>query len=547
MLENPNIVLSGFMATGKTSVGRELARLTGFNFVDADQILEERLGLKISDIFRNNGEEKFREEERTLAFELSLKRNMIIATGGGMILDRESRDALESSGELFCLNASVDTIRRRVGGSKSRPLLSKKDSDRRIITLLEERKAVYGSIEQQVDTDQLPPDALAIEILSRLSPPIRRQTVTTSAGGSYPILFGRGTLKQLPELLSSHLTGGDIFVITDSNVVALHGDNLKRILEEAGFNHRIFVFPAGESSKTMATVTGVHSYLAGASAQRDATLVAFGGGVVGDVAGFAASTYMRGISLVHIPTTLMAQGDSSIGGKNAVNTVAAKNLIGTFYHPQFVLTDPELLLTLPDREYRSGFAEVVKTAIIEGEDAFHTLEILIEQIRDRFIALLAPVLFRCIQQKAQIVSRDPYEQNERKVLNLGHTFGHAIEQGSNYTGVSHGEAVALGIRTATAVSLALGIISGGEAARIIHLLDEADLLETGGAQKKTNMIKTMLLDKKARRGKLTIVVPARIGEIETIEGIEPSRLIEILEEADEKDPGDPRTQPEKAR
>lgn len=546
MLENPNIVLTGFMATGKTSVGKEVSRLTGMGFADADSILEERFGLTVEEIFKIHGEEKFRAEERKLAIELSLMRNSVIATGGGMVTDPDSRRALEGSGELFCLRATVDTILKRAGKSSLRPLLVADDRVRRIEKLLESREGVYRNIKNQIDTDDLSATEVAVLILKSLSPGLRRVMVKTTDGASYPVIIGRGVSKKLPGLLADFGTSREVFLITDSNVHALHASRLCRTLENGGYIPRIFVFPAGEMSKAMETVKAIYSFLGDGSAQRDSTMIAFGGGVVGDVAGFAASTYMRGISLVHIPTTLMAQSDSSVGGKNAVNSPQAKNLIGTFHNPRMVLTDPNYLLTLPERELRSGLAEVVKTAIIGGEDAFTSLEVLIDHIAVGEITLLEPVILRSIKQKARIVSRDPYEEDERRVLNLGHTFGHAIEQGYGYSDVSHGEAVALGIHTATELSLKLGKIPCDHADRIVNLLKRTGLLGAIPFGTHRDLLRTMVLDKKARKGKLALVLPFGIGKVRIVENIEVGTLGEILEELYEEDTRDSRSEFNKA-
>jgi shikimate kinase/3-dehydroquinate synthase len=546
VLKNRNILLAGFMATGKTSVGEALSRLTGFEFIDADRILEERFGLSITEVFETHGEGRFRQEERKLALELSQRMNCVIATGGGMITDDGSRAALMESGDMFCLNAKVETILERAGDLTTRPLIAGADPEERIREIFASRKHVYGSISHQIDTDDLSPVSVAVLILGKLSPCMRRVEIPTPAGDSYPILFGRKVIEELPNVLEDCGPGREVFVVSDSNVFSLHSNRLSSLLENSGFTARLFVFPAGETSKTADTVTRTHSFLAGMSAQRDSTVIAFGGGVVGDVTGFAASTYMRGIRLIHVPTTLMAQCDSSIGGKNGVNTPSAKNLVGTFYHPYAVLTDPDFLLTLPDREFRSGFSEVVKTAIIEGEDAFGTLELLFDHISNREIPFLEPVMFRAIRQKAGIVGRDPLEKGERRVLNLGHTFGHAIEQARGYEGISHGEAVAAGMRTATLISRNLGKLPARDAARIIGLLERSQLL-VDTLESNRGRVTSMLLDKKARKGKLTIVVPAGMGEIEIMEDLEPDTLTAFLEEIHEEDPGDPRPEPEEAR
>lgn len=545
--ENPNIVLTGFMGTGKTTVGMELARLTGLGFVDADLLIERRLGLEVRDIFRLHGEARFREEERRLARELSSLRDTVIATGGGMVIDPESRSALESTGELVCLRGKPETIVKRLQRGPTRPLLAEEDGLSRVEELLASREKMYGSIGHIVDTDGLSPIQIAKKVLDGLPSCTRRIVVEMDGIGTYPVLVGRGLFAEVPGLLSSLGARPELFVVTDSNVQALYWKRLRRLLVGVGYRPRVFAFPVGEERKTIRTVTAIHSFLASSDAQRDSHVVAFGGGVTGDIAGFAASTYMRGIPLVHLPTTLMAQVDSSIGGKTAVNMPQAKNLIGTFCPPRMVVTDPDLLSTLPTAEVRSGIAEMLKTAIIEGEDAFQALDALLEDVLEKKTAYLEHLIHRCAGKKAAIVSRDPFEKGERRVLNLGHTFGHAIEKAGNYSGISHGEAVAVGIRIACALSSRLGRMPAQEAGRITGFLERAGLPTRTPRFVKRDVLAAALLDKKARRGRITLVLPARIGEIEIVEDVKPGILERILEEIYEKDPRHTRRKPEKAR
>jgi 3-dehydroquinate synthase len=545
--ENPNIVLTGFMGTGKTTVGRELARLSGLGFVDADALLEERLGLEVQDIFRLHGEARFRQEEKQLARELSELRGTVIATGGGMVVDPESRRALESTGELVCLRAKPETIVERVRTGSPRPLLAGRDEPSRIKELLASREEVYGSIAHAVETEGLSPAQIAKRILGGLCPSTRRITVEIPGGDTYPVLVGRGLLAALPLFLSSLGARREVFVVTDSNVHALHAGRLREILLENGFNPEVFSFPAGEQRKSLETVTAIHSFLASNGAQRDSLVIGFGGGVTGDLSGFAASTYMRGIPLVHVPTTLMAQVDSSIGGKTGVNMPQAKNLIGTFYQPRMVIADPELLSTLPTSEIRCGIAEMLKTAIIEGEDAFQALDTLLEDALEKRIAFLEPLITRCAGKKAQIVSRDPFEKGERRVLNLGHTFGHALEKAGNYSKIPHGEAVAAGIGIAASLSARLGKMPAREAERITAFIDRAGLPSRAPRFVPQDILEAALLDKKAKRGRFTLVLPARIGDIEIVEDIEPRVLGRILEEIYEKDSRPARGELKKAR
>ncbi len=545
--ENPNIVLTGFMGTGKTTIGRMLSRLTGFLFVDADAVLEKRFGRSVPEIFRLHGERAFRKEERRLAAELAELENTVIATGGGMMLRKDSREALERTGELFRLEATAETILERTRKDRTRPLIGAEDPEESIRKLLATREQAYRNIEDRIETDGLSPHEVALQVLERLKRTRRRLDVRLPGGTSYPVFFGRGCIAELPHLLAPAGAGPNVLAVTDSNVEALHGDTLRDVLGGAGCGLRLFSFPAGEGSKTMDTVNGIHAFLAGEGAQRDAVVIAFGGGVVGDVAGFAASTYMRGIRVVHVPTTLLAQVDASIGGKTAVNRAEAKNLVGTFHQPLFVLSDPRFLLTLPGREFVSGLAEVVKTAVIEGEDAVGALEMLGHRIGRRELPLLEPPMWRAVVQKSRIVSRDPFEEGERKVLNLGHTFGHAIETAGGYRDVSHGEAVARGMVIAARLSERMGAMPAEEAVRIEKLISRLGLLDGKRRYRPGDLLKAMYLDKKGRRGNLTIILPERPGRVSVREDVDPDTITRVLEEFDEEHFGHTRAQPEEAR
>ena len=260
---------------------------------------------------------------------------------------------------------------------------------------------------------------------------------------SYPIYIGAGLLAAAPFYECKTAV-----VITDENVIKLHGDKLKSYLEGRGVSHNVITVKPGEQSKSLEVLAGVYSQMASSGAKRNTLVVAFGGGVVGDLAGFAAATYMRGVPFIQIPTTLLAQVDSAVGGKVAVNIPEGKNLIGSFYQPRLVLSDTELLGTLPEREWTAGLGEVVKYAFLGNEAVLSFLEGGGENIEE--------IVFECCKTKAELVESDEKDRGARMFLNLGHTFGHAIEKFCGYSGVNHGEAVIKG----TDMELSTGVMLG---------------------------------------------------------------------------------------
>ena len=285
--------------------------------------------------------------------------------------------------------------------------------------------------------------------------------VLTGTRNPSVILGGSGALEQLPERAAQvRASGGRFFVVTDHNVRAAWG---RRVLELLGSDipsQDVLSLPAGEASKSVSTLAGCWDWLAAGAARRNDVVVALGGGVVGDLAGFAAATYLRGMPLWQIPTSLLAQVDSSVGGKTAVNIDSGKNLVGAFYQPELVLVDPSLLCTLPEEEFVGGLGEVVKYGLLQGEDLFSILEQESSAILEREQEVLGDIVRRCVMYKADVVDEDELDKGRRAVLNLGHTAGHALERTFGYGGLAHGRAVALGLLVALALSeetLGLGL------------------------------------------------------------------------------------------
>jgi len=332
---------------------------------------------------------------------------------------------------------------------------------------------------------------------------------------SYPIKVGGGLLPRLGAECAQLKLGSRCAVITDSNVGKKIAPAALKSLSAAGFAPVLITVPAGEKTKRLAVVEKCHDQLAAHRLERKSFIVALGGGVVGDLAGFVAATYLRGIPFVQVPTTLLAQVDSSVGGKTGVNLKAGKNLVGVFYQPQLVLCDLDALKTLPKREYISGLAEVIKYGIIYDAVLFAQLERNLPKLLQRDAATLRNVIARCCEIKAEVVSQDESESGLRAILNFGHTIGHAIENSSGYGKYLHGEAIAIGQVAAAKLSGQVLGLSAGEATRIEKIFVHAGLpvkIKVSAAHRK-KLFAAMQLDKKVSGGEIKFVLAEKIGRV----------------------------------
>lgn len=347
---------------------------------------------------------------------------------------------------------------------------------------------------------------------------------------SYDICIGHDVLDRIGFIIAKSLTAADpCAIITDSCVSRLYGGAFREKLREMGLNVDLIEFPAGEASKTMETVLAVTERLLAMGADRSATLIALGGGVVGDVTGFVASLYMRSLSYMQIPTTLMAQVDSSIGGKTGVNLPQGKNLVGTFYQPKGVFVDLKFLETLPREEFDSGMAEIIKYGIIDGENLFQTMERNIDAMRRRDTEFLFHLVENCCRIKKEIVEVDEREQGLRRILNFGHTIGHALEAESGYA-VSHGNAVAIGMIAMARISERSYDFPQDDRTRIESLLGEVGLPCHIPANIDAKRILTRLrVDKKKKGGAVHFVLLKKMGMPFVSEGVAEELLIETLE------------------
>jgi 3-dehydroquinate synthase len=354
-----------------------------------------------------------------------------------------------------------------------------------------------------------------------------RRIAIDSESGRYQVVYGAGLLSGADARIQSLGEHTGVFLLCSPRVARHWRAKLERALRSARLR-RTVVFDDREESKKISTVERVCRELVRAGADRRALLVAAGGGVVGDVAGFVAASYLRGVALVHIPTTLVAQVDSAIGGKTGVNLPEGKNLVGAFYSPRLVLADPLTLSTLPPREFRSGLYEVIKYGAIADAPLFAFLENSIEALANRDAKALDFVIPRCIQAKAKVVSRDERESGLREILNFGHTFAHAFETATAYRKYLHGEAVGWGMIAASRLARRIGLLAPESAARIEQLVRRLGPLPALPPAKPARLLEIMHSDKKTRGGKLRLVLTRKIGSAETFGPIAPKLIAEVL-------------------
>ena len=329
------------------------------------------------------------------------------------------------------------------------------------------------------------------------------KTITINASKTYDVMVGAGFFETSGDIIREKAGGQTAAIITDKNVAALYGKALKTSLKKAGYHVITFTFAAGEASKNTDTYFSLVSFLANENFTRSDVVVALGGGVAGDIAGFAAATYMRGTKLVQIPTTLLATVDSSVGGKTAVNLETGKNLLGAFYQPDLVLCDVSLLGTLPEDVYREGCAEVIKYGIIADRELFESLE---KPINEQYENIISG----CVKIKSEIIAQDEFDRDIRKILNFGHTVGHAIEARSGFT-MSHGKAVAMGMRVETRAGVYLGICDM-ECFESVRRMLESYGLPTNVSYTENELAAICMSDKKRDSYSISMYFPEKIGK-----------------------------------
>ncbi len=521
------IVLTGFMGSGKTFVGKALSRSLGYSFIDTDTLIEEREDKPISLIFKEKGEDYFRRLECSVIEEVSLKNDVVIATGGGVIKDIKNVRNLGRRGIIIRLKASPEIVLKRVmleGGK--RPLLDVKEPLDEIKRLLKEREGFYGQSDISIGTDFITPGEAAHEIIEKLSLDTQKVTVGLEER-SYEIIIGKKIIHKLGPRLKE-FRPSRVAIVSNKTVFPIFGDIIQESLKQCGIKPEILLIPDGEEYKDSLRVSYLYGELLKHRFDRDSLIVALGGGVVGDIAGFAASTYMRGIKYVQVPTTLLAQVDSSVGGKTGVNHPLGKNMIGTFYQPSLVFIDVDTLKTLPVQEFKSGIAEVIKYGVIADREFFDSLESDAERVFS-FGDSLTGAIKRSCEIKADVVSRDEKEEGLRAILNFGHTVGHAIETVTDYKRFLHGEAIAIGMCSAVDLALRLKIIKNKDVKRIKDLIKKYKLpTQIPEDIDVSDIINAMELDKKVKSKRLRFVLPEAIGKVRIVDDVDREIIREVL-------------------
>ncbi len=500
------------MGSGKSSVARALAARTGQEAIDLDTEVERAAGTSVAEIFRTRGEPAFRALERERAHALLAEHSSgVFALGGGTVQDSELRHELLAAGVLVTLRADVEELAQRVGQGEGRPLIAGQDVAAKLSALLEARAPAYAECHAQIPTSGATIEQVADEVLAVAA---RAPLVVPLGLRSYRVEIGAGVRARVGQETAAIARSPAVVVVTDENVSPTWAADIRARLEAAGKTLVSVVLPPGEQHKTIRSVEQIWDAALTAGVDRGGAVVSVGGGVVGDLAGFAASTLLRGVSVGHVPTSLLAMVDSAVGGKTGFDTAHGKNLVGAFHQPGFVLCDVEVLSTLPVEERRAGLAEVVKSAWIDGESAVAGLERDREALNAGDPAALVRAVRMSAGLKARIVSADEREGGLRAVLNLGHTLGHAIEASQGYAGMRHGEAVSLGMVAACMVAERLGELPSASRARLVELLAGLGLPTDVSRYLDPRVFAFIASDKKRRADALTFVLPREPGRVE---------------------------------
>ena len=554
MARPQNILLVGFMASGKTEAGKALARLTGWPLVDTDAEIVAGAGRPIHQIFQEEGEPAFRDLETNVVQELCAGSGQIIAAGGGAFVGADNRARMLAGGLVFCLSALPETIHRRITNLPSlppsqgehqdesavlpnqrgnqgwteaqpvRPLLAGDDQLARIQELLAQRAQAYAQAHFTVETDDLAPEQVARRILELCGPelePLEGElmvdpdlaAVVQHSGGEYPLVAGWGIIDNLGDRLADLGTKGPVYIITDSRVMNPYGRMVQRALQKAGIGAHCFIIPSGEPSKSFNVAQGVYDWLVGLRAERGQPIIAVGGGVAGDLAGFVAATYLRGVPFFQVPTSMAAMVDASIGGKVAVNLPQAKNMVGAFYQPLGVFADVQCLATLGKRELAEGWAEAIKHGFILDAGLVDAFEEHAEALMAVEPEISTELIRRSMAIKADVVSRDERETlGIRILLNYGHTIGHALESSTEYGSFLHGEAVSIGMMGAAHIAEHMGMISGEVVGRQQRLLERFNLPIGASGVAVDAVLGAMSLDKKTQGGSNRWVLLEEVGK-----------------------------------
>jgi shikimate kinase/3-dehydroquinate synthase len=532
------IILVGMMGAGKTTVGKLLAKQLGKTFIDSDEEIQRRTGVTIPHIFDVEGEAGFRARESGVIQELLKQDNIVLATGGGAIISAQNRAMMKQNGLVVYLKSSVHDLWQRTRHDHNRPLLQTENPRAKLQELHDQRDPLYmeaadvvihtGKQSVQILLERLQHKLEELEHMTGNENSMQTLNVGL-AERSYPIHIGSGLLSRI-ELLLPHIPQKRTVIVSNTTVAPLYLEQLTEGLRSGGVEVQSIILPDGEQYKSGESLNTIYDALLSARSERGTPLIALGGGVIGDITGYAAATYLRGVPFIQIPTTLLSQVDSSVGGKTGINHPLGKNMIGAFYQPRVVLADTTTLDTLPDKELRAGIAEVVKYGLIRDLPFLEWLEANIDKLLARDTAALQYAIARSCQNKAEVVGIDERESGERALLNLGHTFGHAIENGMGYGVWLHGEGVAAGTVMAADLSQRLGWLSEQDVVRVRKFFERAGLPVISPRLGVDKYMQMMGLDKKVAGGKIRFVLLKSLGHA-VMTGEVPQALLEQTLEA----------------
>ncbi len=526
------LVLVGFSGTGKSTVGRLVADLVGWGLLDMDAEIERHEGTTIPEMFIAKGEPAFREIERRVFLQGLERRNVVISTGGGAVCTEEIWDLLgtDPSTLVVGFDAEPEIILQRleshaaqtIGGQTTRrPMLDSDDPLNRITGLKADRAEYYGRAHVTIPVGRREAERTAADLaeLIGLANGTASEVTLDLANATSRIVIGAGVRDRLPGLVRERWPDAQRFwIAADEAMHSHHARWLASVVRTPEVAVDVYDVPSGEGSKSIGGISSLYDWMIDGGVERGDVAIAAGGGVTGDLMGFAAATVLRGIGLVQVPTTLLSMVDASVGGKTGINHPGGKNLIGAFYQPSLVVVDPGFLWSLPGRELCSGFAEIIKHGMIqastpEGENGF-LLEVL-EKNAAPLLALEEPLASWVIRQnitlKASVVREDEKESRLRAILNFGHTIGHGVEA-AGYS-LLHGEAVAVGMVAAMTIAVEKGLVSDEERMRLIRLLEAYQLPVRADVE--TDMVREkMSRDKKKASGTQQWVLPAQNGGVE---------------------------------
>ncbi|TLU72377.1 3-dehydroquinate synthase [Lichenicoccus roseus] len=557
-LAGRSVVLVGLMGAGKTTIGKRLATKLQLPFHDADAEIERAAGCSIAEMFERWGETAFRAGERRVIRRLLEGGPMVLATGGGAYMDPLTRALIRTRAVSVWLRCPLEVLAQRVAGRHHRPLLAGRDAREVLRELMAIRHPTYEKADLVIDCDNDTSEETTRAVLGALA---ARAAASHEASSEppvpvhvplrahpYDILVGRGVLAQAGALLAPLLPQRRGMIVTDETVAALHLPTLQAALAAAGIECGTVVVPPGEATKSLRGFGTVTDALLAAGVERRCSVIALGGGVVGDLAGFAAASVLRGLPFVQIPTTLLSQVDSSVGGKTGINTVHGKNLLGAFHQPIAVLVDTAVLDTLPPRELRAGYAEIIKAGLIGDAALFewclHNGAAIVGADTaagmQTTAALQAEAIRRACRFKADVVADDEREtasNGGRALLNLGHTFAHALEAELLFDGrLLHGEAVAIGLGLALRLSAELGHCSPALAGQVVQHLEQLGMharistlsVSLGTALSAARLAAHMQRDKKLRDGRIGFVLLRQVADAFTSHDVDAETVQRLL-------------------